>query len=130
MSFHRYVVMGLLACGGVGISHAEVKLSKQYETCMDKSVGVTSKMHACISGETQRQDARLNKAYKALTATLNSTRKKALLDTQRTWIKYRDQNCKFYVDPNGGSLAGINGGICMMETTASRATELENFLRP
>lgn len=110
------------------LSHADSpKLSKQYTTCMDKSGGVTTKMHACISTEIKLQDVRLNKAYKSLTTSLDSTRKKQLQQVQRTWIKYRDQNCDFYADPDGGSLARVNGGMCLMEMTALRATELEKF---
>lgn len=129
MMLNKLLVVGLICVGGMTLSHADSpKLSKQYTTCMDKSGGVTTKMHACISTEIKQQDVRLNKAYKSLTTTLNSTRKKQLQQVQRAWIKYRDQNCDFYADPDGGSLARVNGGICLMETTASRATELEDFL--
>lgn len=129
MMLNKVCMVGLISLGGISLSYAQSpKLSKQYSTCMDKSGGVTSKMNACISSEIKSQDARLNKAYQSLSKSLTSTRKKQLQEVQRTWIKYRDQNCNFYVDPDGGSLARVNGGSCLMETTASRATELENLL--
>lgn len=42
------------------------QLSPQFERCMSKSNGVTFDMLECIGQEVQRQDARLNKAYKTL----------------------------------------------------------------
>ena len=128
MMLNKLLIGGVICVGGMTLTYAESpKLSKQYTTCMDKSGGVTTQMHACISKEIKLQDARLNQAYKTLSTSLNSTRKKQLQQVQRTWIKYRDQNCDFYADPEGGSIARVNGGICLMETTALRATELENF---
>lgn len=128
MMLNKLLVVGLICLGGMTLSHADTpQLSKQYTTCMDKSGGVTTKMHACISTEIKLQDVRLNKSYTSLSTSLNSTRKKQLQNVQRTWMKYRDQNCNFYADPDGGSLARVSGGICLMEMTALRATELEDF---
>ena len=74
------------------------------------------------------QDARLNKAYKARLAELSIDRKKELQDdVQHLWIKYCDANCKFYYDPKGGSIVRIASANCVLEDTASRATELENL---
>lgn len=104
-------------------------LSKQFSACMDKSGGVTMDMIECIGVETQRQDARLNKAYKALMGGLKAERKKELQEAQRAWIKFRDTNCGFYYDPDGGSLARVQANNCMMTMTANRAGELEDLAR-
>jgi uncharacterized protein YecT (DUF1311 family) len=102
-------------------------LSWQYSNCMDRSGGVTVNMLDCIAAETDRQDTRLNNAYKRTMASLNATRKKQLQEVQRIWIRYRDANCDFYADPNGGTIATVNSNSCYMEATAERATELENL---
>ncbi len=102
-------------------------LSKQFNTCMDKSGGVTQSMVECIGAETQRQDARLNKVYKALAANLSPERKKQLQEAQRAWIKFRDANCGFYYDPDGGSMARVSANDCVMTMTSNRAKELENL---
>ena len=102
-------------------------LSKQFNTCMDKSDGVTQGIVECIGAETQRQDARLNKAYKALMADLTTERKKQLQEAQRAWIKFRDANCGFYYDPDGGTMARVSANDCVMTMTANRAKELENL---
>ena len=108
----------------------EINLTKQFSVCMDKADGVTQNMVECIDAEIKRQDARLNKAYKALVADLNPERKKQLLEAQRAWLKFRDTNCAFYFDPEGGTIARVQAVDCMMTMTASRAKELENFTQP
>ncbi len=108
----------------------EINLTKQFSVCMDKADGVTQNMVECIDAEIKRQDARLNKAYKALVADLTPERKKQLLEAQRAWLKFRDTNCAFYFDPDGGTIARVQAVDCLMTMTASRAKELENFTQP
>lgn len=126
----KIIFLLLSIVGASQIAQAdESNLSKQFNGCMDKAGGVTTSMVECIVAETKLQDVRLNKAYKNLTNTLGSTRKKELQDTQRLWIKYRDANCKFYYDPDGGSIVRVASAGCFMDMTAERANELENFLK-
>ena len=109
-------------------SAAEAGSSKQFSTCMDKSGGVTSSMIECIVTENKLQDARLNKAYKALGAELPPARKTQLLEAQRAWIKFRDANCSFYNDPDGGSMARVGANDCLMRATTERAREMEALM--
>ena len=94
---------------------------------MDKSGATTMGMIECITEEARLQDVRLNKAYKALMADLPPARQAQLQQVQRSWIKYRDANCGFYNDPEGGSLARVSANDCMMSTTTRRASELESL---
>ena len=80
----------------------------------------------CISAELTRQDARLNENYKRLMSKLSAKRKEGLLEAQRAWIKFRDTNCSFYYDPEGGSAAHLASNGCILKATADRATELKN----
>ena len=105
---------------------AENNFSKQYAECMNKSLS-TQDMIECIGSEYKKQDIKLNNAYKDLQQNLSSERKKQLLEAQRLWIKYRDANCNFYYDPDGGSLARLSANECMLSSTAQRAKELENL---
>ncbi len=122
-----YITLAIAASSPLGVQAQSSDLSKQFSACMDKSGGVTQDMVECIGAETQRQDLRLNKSYKALMATLSPERKKQLQEAQRAWIKFRDSNCSFYFDPDGGSMARINANDCVMTMTANRAKELENL---
>jgi len=101
--------------------------SKQFSVCMDKSGGITMNMIDCMTEENKLQDARLNKAYKSLIAELPPARKTQLLEAQRAWIKFRDANCDFYYDPDGGSMARVSASDCVMRTTTERVRELESF---
>ena len=50
-------------------------------------------------------------------------------DAQRLWLQYRDANCQFYADPDGGTAAGVAAADCVLQMTAGRARELAG-LRP
>lgn len=106
----------------------ETLLSDQYKKCMDNSGGVTVEMLDCISAETKKQDVLINKAYKEVMGTLTVQRKKQLRGAQRLWIKYRDANCNFYADPEGGTLATVTSNSCFLDEISSRRKELEEIL--
>ena len=117
-----------LACTALTASAQDAALSPQFASCMDKSGGITIGMIECIVAETSRQDARLNRAYKAAMGALESPeRKKQLQTAQRAWIKFRDANCAYYYDPDGGSMARVSANQCMLTSTANRAQEIERF---
>jgi uncharacterized protein YecT (DUF1311 family) len=104
---------------------ADKDLSKQYSVCMDKAGGKDGDMDECVSEEHARQDERLNKNYKALVAAASPAKKKKLVALQRLWIQYRDANCGIDYEPSeGGSLDRLMYRMCLLSTTASRATEL------
>jgi uncharacterized protein YecT (DUF1311 family) len=103
---------------------ADREMTQEYSTCLGKSNGVTIEMINCILAETVRQDARLNENYKKLISKLPTERKTALVEAQRAWIKFRDANCGFYADPEGGSAARMTANECFLNATADRAKEL------
>ena len=103
---------------------ADREMTQEYLTCLEKSNGVTVEMNNCILAETRRQDARLNENYKRLISRLATERKNALVEAQRAWIRFRDSNCGFYADPEGGSAARVTANECFLNATADRAKEL------
>lgn len=109
-------------------AHAEDN-SPAYIQCMD-TASTTTAMGSCIHAETQLQDARLNKAYKQLMATLASDPQKRLREAQRSWIKYRESNCGFYSRMTGASIDRIQGPMCELDMRRERAVELEQLLNP
>jgi uncharacterized protein YecT (DUF1311 family) len=117
------IVLGLLLTTA-SLAAADSEMTQEYLTCMDKSGGVTAEMIECTSKEKARQDARLNENYKKLMSKLSAKRKKMLLEGQRAWIKFRDANCNFYFDPEGGTAAVLASNSCFLQATADRAKEL------
>jgi uncharacterized protein YecT (DUF1311 family) len=106
------------------IAEADTEMTQEYSTCLEQSNGVTVEMINCILAETIRQDARLNENYKRLISKLATERKNVLIEAQRAWIKFRDANCGFYADPEGGSAARLVANECILNATAQRAKEL------
>jgi len=123
----RLLLSACLALTSLHVFADELGLSKKYDACMDGAGGVTASMLDCIGAEADRQDKRLNKAYKALMAAQTPERKKQLLEVQRLWLKYRETNCSFYADPDGGTAAQLAANGCFLDTTARRAKELESL---
>ena len=120
-------VLGLCAAP---LAWAEQRpLTPQFTACMSKPDSTTQSMVECIAAETKLQDARLNQAYQALRRSVGPKRQQQLQQAQRAWIRFRDANCAFYYDPDGGSLARINANDCVMTMTAQRAAELQGLLR-
>ena len=122
----RLTAIGVAYFVSTGLTSAQDReMTKEYLTCLDKASGVTVEMINCISAETKRQDVRLNENYNKLGSKLSANRKKALLEAQRAWIKFRDANCRFYYDPEGGSSARVAADECLLNATADRVRELK-----
>lgn len=121
------LLAGTMSLPAAPASARDDGLTAEFGACMDASGGVTFDMIDCMSAEHERQDARLNQAYKAVMAGLGDDRKDALRAAQRAWIQFRDANCDFHYDPQGGTLARVEANSCMMSETAERAGELERI---
>lgn len=118
-----FLIIALMGTAAAG----ESLRTEQFLTCKEKARR-TPEMRDCVGTEITTQDARLNRAYRKLGAQLTPARKKQLVAAQRLWIQYRDANCDFYLDPDGGIMAILNSGSCVIDATASRANELEGFM--
>src|ERR1700730_7543212 len=125
VSTRKAIVMGVaFFWSTLPIAAADTEMTQEYSICLEKSNGVTVEMINCILAETIRQDARLNENYKRLISKLVTERKNTLIEAQRNWIKFRDTNCGFYADPEGGSAARLAANECILNATAQRAKEL------
>ncbi len=123
-------VLGLCAILGASAAHAESKnLSATYTNCMNNSNGVTTEMVLCMTAEHEKQDKRLNAAYKAAMQTVEGKRAQDLKEVQRAWLKYRDLQCGF-LGSGDGTIARIEGNGCMVDMTAQRADELQDIATP
>jgi uncharacterized protein YecT (DUF1311 family) len=125
----RAAVLVAVALGMSPAVAADREFSKEFDTCMDKAGGVTPTMIDCISAELRRQDALLNENYRKLMASLSTKRKKTLQEAQRAWLKFRDTNCDFYYDPDGGTAARVDANECVLNATTDRARELAQLAR-
>ncbi len=90
----------------------------------------------CVSQQTKLADKRLNSHYKILRDQLNKEDKIKLRNTQRTWIKFRDEDCGLKRDlsevPNpSNGLQGLQGALayseCIYFMTEKRSQELSRL---
>ncbi|MGH6725457.1 MAG: lysozyme inhibitor LprI family protein [Pseudolabrys sp.] len=86
--------------------------------------GNTYEIVECLKAQTAQWDKRLNAAYRQALKDAQPKQREQLRAAQRLWIKYRDANCLYY-DLGEGTIARIEAGYCMKDTTQIRALELE-----
>lgn len=102
-----------------------------YSACVANSQGRVVEQGDCADSEFKFQDERLNKAYKAVMATLSSSGSKEAATqaqgAQRAWLAYFDKDCAVRAGRFGSSAAPATESICRMESTAIRAQQLEDW---
>lgn len=98
-----------------------------FTACLNASGGATPDILDCIEAETQVWDKALNDAYKRTMSKLPEARRSGLQAAQRAWIKFRDANCAFMNDPDGGQEAHMAANECVLRMTAERAIEVASF---
>jgi uncharacterized protein YecT (DUF1311 family) len=115
---------------GFAATRPDRPFSKQYQACDKKNPnGVTTLMRDCLGDEIGRQDAELNKVYKALMAKLKPANKAILLKSERAWIAYRDTTCDFEGSVEaGGSLEFVIADECLVRQTIYRLEDLKQRL--
>jgi len=119
----------LLAAPHAALAQAKKPVSV-YDRCLKGPTGRTQVgMQQCAADETARQDARLNRNYKAILDQLDSTDDKdAVRNAQRAWIAFRDADCASYVSMTWGTMSRLEGAQCLTDRTQERADQLEDFL--
>jgi len=99
------------------------------DPCLDKATTDTD-MRACVQADYEREDARLNTAYKALTAKIDAEARAILKKAQLAWIAFRDANCAWEEDKfRGGTLGRLEYVACLHAMTKARADDLEARLK-
>jgi uncharacterized protein YecT (DUF1311 family) len=92
-------------------------------------------MTMCTHEALKTYDQKLNKVYRALFNNLEkrysnekSKPSTALLNSEKFWIKYRDQQCKMiYLLFSGGNGASLKEMNCLVNLTKKRVEDLEKF---
>jgi uncharacterized protein YecT (DUF1311 family) len=105
-------------------------LSKVFLECMTRAGSQNIPRTECLTDERNRQDARLNKAYKALTSQLQGESLNKIVEAQKVWVQLQQKDGAFaasILDPLGpmGSLQSVEYEI---HTIGQRADLLEKYL--
>ncbi len=121
-TFRTIILAGF--CVAAFAAHAETagdRYGEEYKTCD----GNTYQMVTCLSALYKKWDERLNAAYqKLLKQQEDAKSREALVKAQRSWLRYRDDNCEWY-ETGEGTIRRLWGSECMRSMTAARALELE-----
>jgi uncharacterized protein YecT (DUF1311 family) len=97
-----------------------------FQPCGEKTS--TLEVVECVRAKTSVADQRLNAAYKALQAQIDTAQRQTLLAAQRLWVQYRDANCAFY-GTQDGSIRQVQAAECLRSMTEDRARELEKAMK-
>ena len=135
------VTLALFACGTAAFAadpestsqyirqSAPKGITEAFYACIDKAGSDTVALAACQGAEKQKQDARLNKAYKALLATLDSKAKEDLKIAQREWLVLKDKDGRLETALYGHeTVDDLRMGQNDMFRLCERANTLEKYL--
>lgn len=89
-------------------------------------------MNQCASQQYAAADKELNALYQQITTRLKADpdRKKLLLGAQRSWIAFRDAECKFSASGvEGGSVYPLVYSNCVTALTKARVETFKTYLK-
>lgn len=76
----------------------------------------------------QDAEKKLTEVYRALLKRTFKESRPKLIAAQRAWIKWRDADCAFELDGQGGSIRPFVTNLCYEAMTLQRVEELSNWL--
>ncbi len=82
-------------------------------------------MNACEGKKLDKADTELNEVYAKLSKKVSAGGKAKLLEAQRAWLKYRDEQCAFEtLGTIDGSIHPMEVAICLAELTKAQTKRL------
>lgn len=89
----------------------------------------TPDINECASIEQKKVEDKLNKVYQRVIKTIGEAdTRKALVDAQRAWVKFREADCKaVYELYKGGTIRTVMFIGCMQQHAEARIKNLEDF---
>jgi uncharacterized protein YecT (DUF1311 family) len=106
--------------------------AEEIEQDYNRCDGNTYQMKICASYQWVAEDLRMNKIYKEIRAKAKLMGyEQSLLQSQRTWIAYRDSTCALegQMGAGGGTAEGLYILSCKRRITEERADGLAELLK-
>jgi uncharacterized protein YecT (DUF1311 family) len=121
-----------LCLGTLVLFASGAAFSQAADSC--KTQKNTIEINDCAQQTLARKDKELNAAYQALVKALASTdyegTKKLLLQAQRAWVQFRDNDCNAkYTFYAGGTIRDIAALSCKIEHTEQRTKQLKDWIK-
>lgn len=104
-------------------------LSAAFTSCMRRAGSQTIASADCLMDERDRQDARLNRVYRDLAASLHGVRRTRLVEAQRFWVQLQqtDGAFKAAILDDLGPLGNLDSLEIEVQAIARRADQLERY---
>ena len=98
-----------------------------WKRCQNHAI-TTSDNVQCFDGEFDRQDAALNRTWRATLRRWPASRHAGLVVAQRSWVARRDPFCRHEADQySGGTIMPVIYVSCRVEVTIRRTMWLEKL---
>lgn len=111
---------------GLGLGLASFGTSHAANPCYNATT--QADLNACYAKEFRQADAQLQRVYDNYKRSLSPADQRALTASQRLWVQFKEQDCKFVASPHvGGSVYGMIHAQCLLERTENRIVELQNM---
>lgn len=89
-----------------------------------------AEMNRCAALDLSTADGALNAAYKSLMRQLDKNQQAEVKAIQLSWIKFKDQNCRFEASSaEGGSMQPMLRDACLTQLTEERTNVLKNWIQ-
>lgn len=88
-------------------------------------------MNICAGNAAKAADSELNRLYAQMQARLRNSPsgKAALVSAQRSWIAFRDSECRFAASGvEGGSMMPMMASNCVEDLTRRRSADFKRYL--
>lgn len=108
----------------------EAAYSKEHKRCLDAADGGDVAMIDCNGVEYAKQDAALNRVYRALLARLPKAEAARVRASQRAWLRNGKSACDRSVGgrpQNWGTLERLRWSNCTLDRTIRRTVLLERY---
>lgn len=105
-------------------------LSSTFVSCMRRAGSQTIARADCLMDERDRQDARLNRVYRELVASLQDDRRTRLVEAQRIWVQLQQKDGAFKaaILDDLGLMGNLDSLEIEVQAIAQRADRLESYL--
>jgi uncharacterized protein YecT (DUF1311 family) len=92
----------LLAAGSLFVLSGAAEADPEYDRCIDDSR--ESEFASCGAAWVQREDGRLNAAWRELLPLLEGVERGALVAEQRAWIAFNENSCDYLYTDRWGTI--------------------------
>ena len=122
----RLFGLGAMAALSMFVSAAPAQADPEYERCIDEAR--ESEFGACGAAWEEREDRRLNEAWRALLPLLDGAERDALVAEQRAWIAFNQNSCNYFYSEIWGTI-GRNTWYpqCRADILVARTAQLRDI---